>query len=160
VNYFQGLSNIAEIKTRYRELARKHHPDLGGCLETMKAINAQYHQCLKNGHGQEQDGRKYTYQSEREQEIMDKISELLKLPELQIDLIGLWVWVRGNTKPQKEALKGQGCRWHAGRQCWYWKPFGLGQSRSNPGSLEELALKYGVQGFKSKAPRSQNLAPA
>ena len=91
---------------------------------------------------------------------MNKISELLKLPELQIDLIGLWVWVRGNTKPQKEALREQGCRWHAGRQCWYWKPTGLGHSRSNPGSLEELALKYGVQGFKSKAQRNQNLAPA
>lgn len=160
MQYFAGLSSVAEIKTRYRELARKHHPDLGGCLETMKAINAQYHQCLKAGHGQEQDGRRYTYQSEREQEIMDKISELLKLPDLQIDLIGLWVWVRGNTKPQKEALKEAGCCWHSGRGCWYWKPSGLGRSSANPGSLEELALKYGVQGFKSKRQGSQNLVAA
>jgi hypothetical protein len=160
MNWFQGLSDVAEIKTRYRELARQYHPDLGGCLETMQAINAQYHERLKGNNGKECEGRKYTYQSEREQEIMDKISELLKLPALQIDLIGLWLWIRGNTKPQKEALKELGCRWHGGRGCWYWKPSGLGRSRANPGSLEELALKYGVQGFKSKTAGRQNLAAA
>ena len=47
MDWFQGLSTIAEIKTRYRELAREYHPDLGGCLETMKIINLQYHERLK-----------------------------------------------------------------------------------------------------------------
>jgi hypothetical protein len=158
MNYFYGLVDVIEIKSRYRELARQHHPDLGGCLETMKAINAQYHKALKGNNGQECDGRKYTYNSEREQQIMDKISELLTLPGLTIDLIGLWIWIRGNTKPQKELLKAKGCRWHSGRGCWYWKPADLGRSRANPGSLDELAAKYGVQEFRSKARGPQQLA--
>lgn len=160
MDWFYGLATVEEIKARYKELARKHHPDLGGCLETMKAINAEYHQRLKGQHGQESDGRKYAYRSETEQELMDKIAELMKLPELEIDLIGLWVWVRGNTKPVKDQIKAAGCFWHSGRSCWYYKPKGFGRSRANPGSLEELAAKYGVQGFKSKPAGSNRLVPA
>lgn len=149
-DFFAGLQSVPEIKTRYRELARQFHPDLGGCLETMKIINSQYHAYLKNENGKEFEGHKYNYNSKTEQEIIDKISELIKLEDLQVDLIGLWIWIRGNTKPQKEALKALGCRWHSNRLCWYWKPQWAGRSRSNPGSLDELALKYGCQGFTSR----------
>jgi hypothetical protein len=151
-DFFAGFQTVAEIKTRYRELARQFHPDLGGCLETMKAINCQYHARLKGESGKEFDGHKYTYNNKTEQEIMDKIADLVKLQDLQVDLIGLWIWIRGNTKPQRDALKALGCRWHSGRLCWYWKPEWMGRSRSNPGSLDELARKYGCQGFTSKGP--------
>ena len=33
---------IADIKKRYRALAREHHPDAGGDPERMKKINAAY----------------------------------------------------------------------------------------------------------------------
>jgi len=82
-----STDGVIEIKFCYRELARQHHPDLGGSLETMKVVNivnAQYHEALKGNNGKECDGRKYTYNSEREQQIMDKVSELLTLPELRL----------------------------------------------------------------------------
>lgn len=150
-NYFAGLCSVEEIKKAYRDLARKHHPDLGGDLETMKVINSQYHQALNGQNGKETDGRTYKYNAKAEQEIMDVIAELLKLPNLEISLIGYWIWIQGDTKPVKAALKAQACRWHSGRLCWYWKPSWCGRSRSNPGGLEELAAKYGYQDFKSRA---------
>lgn len=147
--FFAGKVTVEEIKRTYRDLARQHHPDLGGDAEVMKAVNAQYLAALEGQNGVEADGRTYKYNQKLEREIMDKIAELMKLPGLDISLIGLWIWVQGDTKPVKEELKGLGCRWHSGRVCWYWKPAGFGRSRSNPGSLDELAAKYGYQGFSS-----------
>jgi hypothetical protein len=161
--YFAGLTTPEEIKKAYRDLARQHHPDLGGDLETMKAINAAYHAALSGQNGSVNDGRTYKYNHKAEQEIMDVIAELLKLPNLEISLIGYWVWVQGDTKPCKDQLKARGCRWHSGRSCWYWKPAWCGKSRSNPGGLETLAAKYGYQGFTSKAQqpaRRVQLSPA
>ena len=31
VDYFAGCQSAEDVKTRYRELAREHHPDAGGC---------------------------------------------------------------------------------------------------------------------------------
>jgi hypothetical protein len=148
--FFAGLTTVEQIKSTYRDLARQHHPDLGGDLETMKALNAAYHKALAACNGQEAEGRTYRYTAKTEQAIMDQIAELLKIPNLDISLIGLWVWVTGDTKPVKEDLKALGCRWHSGRKCWFWKPAGLGRSRANPGSLDEIAAKYGCERFYSK----------
>lgn len=153
MSYFTDCATVEQIKGRYRDLARQHHPDLGGDLETMKAINAAYHAALKGQDGTVRDERTYRYNSQREQEIMDKIAQLLLLPDLEVSLIGLWVWIQGNTKPQKAQLKELGCIWHSKRGCWYWKPAGMGASRANPGSLSELAAKYGCESFRKEDDR-------
>ena len=40
--YFSDCKTIEEAKRLYHKLAVKHHPDLGGDLETMQAINAEF----------------------------------------------------------------------------------------------------------------------
>jgi curved DNA-binding protein CbpA len=35
-------ASLSQIKERYRELARQHHPDAGGESEAMQEINAAY----------------------------------------------------------------------------------------------------------------------
>jgi len=41
-DYFEGCTTALERKTRYRELAKRHHPDIGGSLDAMKEVNRQY----------------------------------------------------------------------------------------------------------------------
>ena len=40
--YFKNCKTLDELKVEYRKLAMQHHPDRGGDLETMKAINVEY----------------------------------------------------------------------------------------------------------------------
>lgn len=40
--YFENVRTLDELKAEYRRLAMKHHPDRGGDVETMKAINAEH----------------------------------------------------------------------------------------------------------------------
>ncbi|MBO6270310.1 MAG: molecular chaperone DnaJ [Clostridium sp.] len=40
--YFKNVSSFEDLKSQYRVLAKKNHPDAGGDPETMKAINREY----------------------------------------------------------------------------------------------------------------------
>ena len=42
MKFFNECKTLNEVKFLYRELAKKHHPDKGGELETMQAINNEY----------------------------------------------------------------------------------------------------------------------
>ena len=143
---FLGLT-VEEIKVNYKKLAMKHHPDLGGDLETMKLLNNAYETALKNCDGQttkdDQGEHTYKYNQEIEKALMDKIMELLSLnlQGIEIDLIGTWIWITGDTKPVKDQLKEAECKWHGKRGCWYFK-IGNYYRRSSK-SLETLAEKYG-----------------
>ena len=145
---FSGMT-VEQIKINYKKLVVKHHPDLGGDLETMKALNNAYEAALKSCNGQtskDDQGQEYTYKynQEIEKALMDKIIELLSLnmENVEIDLIGTWIWITGDTKPVKDKIKQAGCTWHSKRGCWYFK-IGKYYGRSSPDSLEELAKKYG-----------------
>jgi hypothetical protein len=145
---FDFSGSVEEIKLKYKKLAMQHHPDLGGDLETMKLLNNAYEASLKRCNGQTtKDGDKeytYKYNQEVEEALMNKIMELLSLNmnNVEIDLIGTWIWITGDTKTVKDKLKEAGCTWHSKRGCWYFK-IGKYYGRSSPESLEELALKYG-----------------
>lgn len=51
---------------------------------------------------------------------LDRANHLKSLfPDLTVKLTGSWVWITGNTRPVKEALKLQGCRWSSNKSAWY-----------------------------------------
>ena len=149
MDFFKGFLTVEEIKIEYKRLARLHHPDLGGDLETMKALNNAYEAALKSCNGQksrDSTGKSHTYRYDQtiENEIVEFIYAFLALETgLSADLIGVWVWITGDTKPHRDALKALGCRWNPSRGCWYFRPISCAGSYGRGGSLEELASKYG-----------------
>ena len=149
MDFFKGFSTVEEIKIEYKRLARIYHPELGGDLETMKRLNNEYEKALTGCNGQKStgsDGKQHTYKYDQtiENEIVEFIYAFLALETgLIADLIGVWVWITGDTKPHREALKALGCRWNPSRGCWYFRPISCAGSYGRGGSLEELASKYG-----------------
>lgn len=47
MKYFEGVWTEDELKSVYRKLVKKHHPDRGGNTEIMKMINYEYARYLK-----------------------------------------------------------------------------------------------------------------
>ena len=156
--YFENCQTVEEIKIAYKKLAIKNHPDRGGDLEVMKAINNSYAQALKDSDGQTcrgTDDREHTYKYDeaREREIMEMIQKLIAIVgtlEIDIILIGRWIWLLGDTKPVKDELKELKCLWHRDRRCWFWRS-STDRGHGRGGNLDELAQKYGAENFSQKA---------
>ena len=47
MGYFNNIGTLDELKKEYKKLARQHHPDMGGKLETMQKINAEFDKLFK-----------------------------------------------------------------------------------------------------------------
>lgn len=156
MRYFAHLHTVEEIKKEFRRLAMENHPDRGGDTATMQEIIEQYHAALKGCDKQtskDADNRPHTYNYSQplEQEIVNKIDELIRAgvasANVEIWLIGTWVWIVGDTKPIKETLKKSGCTYHGKRQCWYWQNDGHAHRFSRKASMSDLAQKYGAAQF-------------
>lgn len=160
MKYFNNVKTLDELKAEYRRLALKYHPDLGGDTEAMKAINAEHDtlfEILKVEHNRraDEDTTGKTYRTtETAEEFRDIIEHLLKLDGLDVELCGSWLWIGGDTRKHKEALKAAGCVWSKNKQKWYWhhKEDGAKYSRGRY-NMEQIRDKFGSQFFKNVDPK-------
>ena len=146
--YFGNCKTVEELKALYKQLCRENHPDMGGSLEKMQAINAEYDKAferLKNIHTTA-DGKKYEKQSNEAPKQFREIIEKLIRFDITIDLVGSWIWVTGDTFTAKETLKELGFKWASKKKAWYWTAEPSGK-RSRM-TLEQIKDKYGCESFK------------
>lgn len=142
---------LEELKAQYRKLVFQHHPDKGGSTEAMQAINSEYDALfskLKDVH-QSKDGETYTAKqssTETADQFKDLINELMKMENIEIEIIGCFVWVTGNTKPYKEKLKDLKFQWHGKKIAWYLKPENYRRKSRKEYDLEEIREMYGTSG--------------
>lgn len=145
MKYFEGLREEKDVKARYRELAKKHHPDLGGDAEVMKIVTAQYEEVLA---GCYQDAGKSITEIEellkQDVEVARVLRKLLVLEDVKVEVCGLWIWISGNTRQYKDQLKGWGCMWAPKKEMWYWRAAEHKKTgwRRNT-SIDEIRAKYG-----------------
>ena len=124
MKYFKNCETVQQIKNTYKKLAMKNHPDKGGNPETMKAINAEYDEALKAAiktHNQKvkKESQKIKYDEMKESMFKEIISKLITIHKIKIEIVGMWIWVSGETFPIKEQLKDLKFRWSTTRQKWY-----------------------------------------
>ena len=76
----------------------------------------------------------------------------MKLDGLTVELCGCWLWISGNTKEHKEALKAAGCRWSKPKSMWYWRHPEDGRSYyRSKSTMADIRTKYGSQVFRGAA---------
>lgn len=137
---FQDIEGINEAKKIYKTLAKKSHPDIGGSEEEFKLLNEIYNHLIENK-------IYFSNSSKIDIELEKIISLILHFENINIELIGSWVWVSGNTKEIKEKLKEIGFKWASKKKMWYYGE--MKAKNPNPKSMEEIKAKYGSETLKS-----------
>lgn len=137
---FQGIEGINEAKKIYKTLAKKLHPDIGGSEEEFKLLNEIYNHLIEHK-------IYFSNSSKIDIELEKIISLILHFENINIELIGSWVWVSGDTKEIKEKLKEIGFKWASKKKMWYYGE--MKAKNPNPKSMEEIKAKYGSETLKS-----------
>jgi hypothetical protein len=138
---------LEELKTLYKRLAFQNHPDRGGNQEVMKAINNEYDALfpiLKNIH-KSKEGTTYTKETtETPDAYREIINTLLRLhmDKVDIELVGSFLWITGNTKPYKDHLKKLSFKWSQNKIAWYLAPEGYQRLGKRQFSLDEIRAMY------------------
>lgn len=152
--YFANIKNLDELKAQYRRLAMMYHPDRGGSVEIMQAINAEHDRLFdqlkqeQNARAEQDESGRTRATTETPEEFRTIISALLKIPGIIVELCGSWLWITGDTRPVKDALKAAGCRWSSSKKAWYWRhPEDSSGRYRGKSSMGEIRDKYGSQVF-------------
>lgn len=125
--FFNECKSIEELKKAYFKMAMENHPDKGGDTELMKVINNAYAEMqkkLKNVHQSMKDAAETYTAKESTKEVPEDfiniVNALFGLDGLDVELCGRWLWIGGDTKAHKDALKALGCKWSAKKKLWSW----------------------------------------
>ena len=159
MKHFSSATSLDELKLQYKKLAFKNHPDRGGKTEVMQEINSEYEQLLNRiineaSKDQYQDssenGRGFwssrSEHSEVEKKVKQAIDAIINLDGLDIEIIGVWVWVSGDTKQHKDKLKEAGFVWNRVQCKWVF----IGKKSNGRGrmTLDQMRDLHGSQKVK------------
>ena len=145
--YFYNLFTPDEVKNMYNTLAKEHHAS----LTMMAIINAEYHIKLQSRNGQRNGKHTYYYNAHNEQAAIMHLQTCLEsgifghMNGVEINIVGTWIWVYGDTYPQRAPLAGLGFARDYKRRMWYWKPSNEHQRSQRPMSGFDGAFNKPVE---------------
>lgn len=148
--YFADVKTLEDLKKEYHKLVFQYHPDRGGDEEIMKQINNEYDSLfnkLKNTHRNNK-GEVFTSKEENietPEEFKNIVETLMRMKDIKIEIIGCFVWVTGETKQYRQALKEMRFQWHSKKQAWYLKPITY-RCRKKNYSFDEIRDMFGTYG--------------
>lgn len=150
-NYFKECNSAQEAKELFRKLCFTLHPDKGGDAEEFKIMLNDFQNFVPGDEKEKESFAKYSGH------FAELIQKLCFIPEVEVSIVGCWVWVEGNTKPYKDQIKAAcgdeyKCNWNRTRSLWQIKPasFVFRKYTNKEYKKEDLQKKYGGNDMKKQ----------
>lgn len=144
----KNYSTLEELKKHYKEWSKKLHPDVGGTDAEMQELNNELDYILSNNlfNAKSTDENfDYTAYSSLLSSIIKSVSHL---ENCTIEIIGVWVWITGNTFPYRAHLKSNGFLYSSSKKAWYYPTTGYSKRKSK-NSMNTLRQMWGSETVKS-----------
>ncbi len=124
MKYFNNINNLEELKKEYKRLVIKLHPDLNKEIDTTKEF-VEMQKCYDIVFNQVKfnhvNFKGETYREETQEtpeEFKNIINKIVTIEGINIDIIGSWVWVTGNTYSCRDLLKQLNFKWCNNKKAW------------------------------------------
>lgn len=107
---------------------------------------------LKDRHGNEPvDGNekkessysKNMYNWENDKALRETLEKIINFNGIEIQVIGQWIWVSGNTYKYKKELKEIGFKWASQKKMWHWHSELFRKKSRKTLSIIEIKSYYG-----------------
>lgn len=155
LNQFKSKNSLEDLKKEYRKLILKNHPDKGGSKEETQLINVAYEEAYRYVEAKEENinfGEDRTEEfkkatSEDIKKFIKIFDELMKMDGIEIDIVGSWIWLGGNTYGYKEDIKKLHFRYSRKHKKWYYFE-DIEKSKKTRGSkktYKQITKEYGVK---------------
>lgn len=90
------------------------------------------------------------------EEIESVLKTLVTMEGVIFEVIGNWVWIRGETLNHKDMLKALNCKWAPTKKEWYYRPE---EHKSvynrKTHTIEEIREMYGTSGQRKARGKKQ-----
>lgn len=152
--FFTNPQTLEELRKQYKELAMKHHPDCGGSTADMQAINNEYDELfklLKDKHTATQNSTTTAEQDTKYNQMFKNIiNKIIHFEGCEIEIIGSWIWITGNTISYKEQLKELKFNWCNGKKAWTWHNDNYRKKSKKQYSLDDLRAMFDTEKIATK----------
>lgn len=153
--YFNNVNTLEELRKQYKELLKQYHPDNGGDVAVMQEVNTEYDKLFKilkyhhdnaqqdSTNNTESEYSKNMYDCENDKALRDVLNQIINFNGIDIEIIGQWVWVSGNTYACKKELKEIGFKWASQKKMWYWHSESFRKKSKKTLSMDAIRNYYG-----------------
>ena len=161
MKWFKNPSTMEELRKQYRQLMKKHHPDVGGNTEDAKEINSEYdrlYAILSRQEAQERPQGEQEYKDTTEDKAAEDrairaVLDALAGIDADVEIIGSWVWVTRNSYPHRQLLKSLNFRYASRKRAWYFHADEYRRRSKREVTLDEIREKYGSQKVNNRRER-------
>lgn len=140
------INDIDSLKKEYFKLAKKYHPDAGGTTAQFQQLQAEYEKLLKNLlNGSTLNKEQQNNEMELDAALREVLNQIIPIPGINIELIGKWLWVTGNTYPVRKELQKAGLIFFKKEGVPYWVYKGVESAGRGKMTIEEIKQRYGTK---------------
>jgi hypothetical protein len=83
------------------------------------------------------------YDFSEDQKLREVLQKIISFSNINIEIVGCWIWVDGNTYEYKDTLKEIGFRWAREKKKWYYHTEAFRKKSHKKLSMDDIRNYYG-----------------
>ena len=148
----EDVTDIKEISKAYRQKIFSCHPDHGGTDSKFIALQKAYTTVMTsikytgkrfNKESQSMEDILKNYEEALINKMMELINNLSHVKDININIMGDWIWLDGDTKPYKDKIKSMNFKFSKNKTAWYWHDGTYRKRGRTNYSMSDIELRHG-----------------